>query len=470
MEDLGDILKRLATKSTSGGNSGGNSEAPVPEPVDLEEPCERCGGCGWFTPDVPVGHPDFGKVVNCDCQQRRIEEERYTRLLRYSNLGHVARFTFQSMEPDGIGEEPETRRLFGKAHRVASDYAESPSRWLVIVGPHGSGKTHLAAAIGNRCIERGRIVLFVHVPDLLDHLRATFGPASDVSYSELFEQVRTSPLLVLDGLGSHSTTPWAEEKLRQIINYRYDLELPTVLTTAGPLDDVDEYILSRIRTPGLSQVVELRSPSTESARRLGRIERELLRRMTFDTFDVRGNNPSAGQRASLEAAYKAAQNFAADPDGWLTLSGQTGVGKTHLAVAMAAEHAKKGHSVFFAFVPELLDHLRYTFTPESRLTYDSVFEEIKTTPLLILDDLGRERSSEWAVEKLYQIIVHRHNARLPTVITSSLGFNDDLDPITSRVQDPSVSQVVPVDAPDYRNKKRSPRRQRRAGPQQKAAR
>ena len=111
----------------------------------------------------------------------------------------------------------------------------------------------------------------------------------------------------------------------------------------------------------------------------------------------------------------------------------------------------------FWFVPELMDYLRYTFNPESPVAYDRVFEEVKSAPLLILDDLGRERGSSWAVEKLYQIVVHRHNARLPTVITSAMDFKDDLDPITSRVQDGDISQVVPVDAPDYRNKRRLPR-------------
>ena len=56
---------------------------------------------------------------------------------------------------------------------------------------------------------------------------------------------------------------------------------------------------------------------------------------------------------------------------------------------------------------------------------------------------------------LYQIIVHRHNSRLPTIITSMLDFKDELDPITSRVQDGYISQVIPIKAPDYRNKKKS---------------
>ena len=454
MEDLGDILKRLATRNTSG-------DRPPDGLFEQPEPCGRCGGRGWLTADVPVGHPEFGHVVTCDCQQQEMEQDRHSRLLRYSNLGYLTRFTFESLNPDGQVDHPESQQRFRAAYREALEFCESPSGWLVVTGPHGSGKTHLAAAIGNCCIERGHVVFFSHVPDLLDHLRATFSPTSDMGYSELFDQMRTSPLLILDGLGSHATTPWAEEKLRQIINHRYNAELPTVVTTAGPMEELDEQILSRLKAPGLSRVLEVRSSKPETASRLGRIEPQMLRRMTFETFDVRGNNPSSGQRASLEAAYQAAKNFAADPDGWLTLSGETGVGKTHLAVAVAAQCIEKGSPVMFAFVPELMDYLRYTFSPDSTVTYDRVFEEVKSSPLLVLDDLGKEQSSGWAVEKLYQIIVHRHNARLPTVITSMMDFSDDLDPITSRVQDPAVSQLVKLDAPDYRNKQRRPPTRRR---------
>jgi DNA replication protein DnaC len=385
-------------------------------------------------------------------------------MLRYSNLAYVARFTFETLDSEGLADDSESRQRFRTAVHMAQEFCERPAGWLVITGPPGSGKTHLAAAIGRSCIDRGQVVFFTHVPDLLDHLRSTFSPVSDIGYSDLFEQVRGAPLLILDGLGSHSTTAWAQEKLRQLINHRYSAELPTVVTTAGPMEELDEHILSRLRAPGLSRVLELRAREPEPDSRMGRIEPQMLRRMTFETFDARGNNPNAGQRASLEAAFQAAKNFAADPDGWLTLSGETGVGKTHLAVAVAAQRIEAGGAVHFAFVPELMDYLRYTFSPESKVTYDRVFEEVKNAPLLVLDDLGKERSSGWAVEKLYQIIVHRHNARLPTVITSMMDFSDDLDPITSRVQDPSVSQLVRLDAPDYRNKQRRPPPRRRSVP------
>ncbi len=458
MEELGDILKRLGTKGTTRAND--HTPAPDPETDEVLEPCEICGGRGWFTPDVPVGHPDFGQITTCRCQEERMEEERFSRLLRYSNIGSLTRFTFESLQLEGLSKDPENQRLFKEAHDTAAEYAQNPIGWLVLTGPNGSGKTHLAAAIANRCIQNGYVVLFVHLPDLLDHLRATFAPASDVSYSELFEQVKGTPVLILDALGAQASTSWAQEKLQQIVNHRFNAELPTVVTTAARLEELDPYIYTRLATGELSRVLEVWSPAMDRVLSLGRIEPEMLNRMTFDAFDVRGNNPTAGQRASLEAAFQAAKNFAADPDGWLTLFGETGVGKTHLAVAVASKHVNQGRTAFYAFVPELLDYLRYTFSPDSRITYDRLFEEVKNTPMLILDDLGGEHSTPWAQEKLYQIIVHRHDARLPTVITTTEDFTQPTGAISSRVQDPSVGQLIRIEAPDYRIKKRDAHRQR----------
>ena len=67
-----------------------------------------------------------------------------------------------------------------------------------------------------------------------------------MSYDELFEEVRQAPLLILDDLGTQSATPWAREKLYQILNHRYVAHLPTVITTANRIEDVAPRIQSRM--------------------------------------------------------------------------------------------------------------------------------------------------------------------------------------------------------------------------------
>ena len=408
----------------------------------------RGGSRGWLTLEATVGDPNFGRAVPCVCRQQR-EEDR-PRLVKYSNLGSLTRFTFETVAPDRCTRLAGSLDSYQRAYATALDFSNEPDGWLVILGPHGSGKTMLAAAVANRCIDRGQAVFFSYVPDLLDHLRSTFNPASDdVAYSALFEQVKASPFLVLDGLGSHSTTPWAEEKLGQIINHRYNAALPTIVTSSATLDALDPFVATRLQSPG-SRVVVVESEEAKPDSPLGGIDPGLLERMTFETYDLRGTKLRADEKASLEAAFQAACSFADSPDGWLVLSGDTGVGKTHLAVAVAGRHIAQGRRVIFTFLPDLMDYLRDTFGPGSRLRYGHVFEEVKTAPLLVLDDFGKERRSEWAIEKLYQIIVHRHNARLPTVITTMREFTNERDPIISRILDPSLTTHVQVTAPDYR--------------------
>ena len=171
---------------------------------------------------MPVGHPDFGKTEPCECQAEITTSERSERLRRYSNLGVLSRMTFDSTNPTGRSENEEAQRMFASAFRAAVAYAEEPTGWLILSGPHGSGKTHLAAAIANRCIELGSPVFFVHVPDLLDDLRSTYAPHSMISYSDLFDQVNDAPMLILDGLGTQSATPGPRKSCS-----RYSTEGPT---------------------------------------------------------------------------------------------------------------------------------------------------------------------------------------------------------------------------------------------------
>ena len=413
--------------------------------------------------DVPFGHPRWGSIDPCECWQQEGQEERRERLLRYSNLGVLARFTFESLDAAGLSPEVEDQRRFREAVSAAMAFAESPSGWLVFAGPSGCGKTHLAAAVAHYAVEIGNAALFMVVPDLLDHLRATYAPNSDADYDLLFEQVCNTPILILDGLGSQASTPWAQEKLFQVLNHRYNMELPTVVTLAVPLEALEGRFQTRLAGAGISQVYTLAAVRQAGGRTLGSLP-AAMQSVTFESFSTTGNGADPRQRSTLEAALQAARSFAGNPEGqWLVLLGTTGVGKTHLAAAIGNDRLRQGQSAFFAFVPELLDHLRYTFAPTSTTTYDELFERVKSTALLILDDLGAQTTTPWADEKMYQLMVHRHNARLPTIIT--MDRDTQLRPaIASRLKDLRFILALEIEAPDYRDsapvQARPPRRGR----------
>ena len=422
---------------------------------------------GWVRRQVPVGHPDFGEVFPCRCQERESLERHRSHLQRFSNLGPLARISFANTRPEGQLPDPESGRLFAAALEAARNFAEEPRGWLVFTGPSGSGKTHLAAAIANRCIERGQTAFFSFIPDFLDYLRATFTPESPVSYDELFQQVRNSPVLILDDLGSQNGTQWAQEKLFQVFNHRFNSLLPTVITVRGSIQRLDEVIRTRIEAEGLSSVYPLGHRNVELLREVGGLHQQMLKRMTFESFKVAGRtNASEEDRKTLAFAFETAKAFADSARGWLLLTGMNGCGKTHLAVAIINEKLKQGQPAFFAFVPALLDYLRATFSPDSLTGYDEIFEEVKAAPLLVLDDLGSENSTPWAEEKLYQIIVHRHNGGLPTVITSNLAslkeLEDEKPRIRSRLSD-SLVEWAPILAPDYRDQRPAARGTRGPG-------
>lgn len=214
------------------------------------EVCPLCHGAGYLRLDVPVGHPDFGRAVQCECKEREIQTRERARLRAVSSLKPFDKKTFQTFDSSIPGVR--------EAHEVALRYAEDPVGWLIFKGGYGCGKTHLAAAIAHQREDEGDTVFFSIVPDLLDHLRAAFAPTSELTYDALFERVRESGLLVLDDLGAENGTAWATEKLFQLINYRYNYRMPTVITTnARLMSHMDERIRSRLSDLGLVKSVQM---------------------------------------------------------------------------------------------------------------------------------------------------------------------------------------------------------------------
>ncbi len=262
----------------SGGKSVGTGEAEL-------HGCPICKGTRWLRRNLPPEHPEFGKLVECACllQQRRARQLQ-SMLELCTAFGFQRAKTLEMFRPQVKGVQQavrEARRVIallqswsGKRQdgRQTSALLAIPDRWIVFVGPVGVGKTHLAMAIGNACIDAGIVTLFATVPDLLDHLRATFAPISEILYDELFERMRNAELLILDDLGAERSSSWAQEKLFQLLNYRYNFRLPTVITmNSKGWTYLDDRLQSRLSDLSLVRMVKMEAVQDYRGRNMQRL-------------------------------------------------------------------------------------------------------------------------------------------------------------------------------------------------------
>jgi DNA replication protein DnaC len=166
---------------------------------------------------------------------------------------------------------------------------------------------------------------------------------------------------------------------------------------------------------------------------------------------------------SLERARDLAERFArAFPavEKGLFLEGDPGVGKTHLAVAVLSEviRATGARSLFYD-VRDLLKVIRHTYNASIHATEIDVLRPVMKADLLVLDDLGAEKTSEWVEETMNLIVNTRYNERRATIFTSNFpDIPDDTDPnsllfrighrMRSRLHEMCDFQVL--DGGDYR--------------------
>lgn len=229
------------------------SQVQQPGGTQPGDVCQLCRGLGWRNPP----YPQIGKAMPCECKQMEKAEQQQRRLISMCDLDSLAAKTFDTFDDEVPGVQ--------EAFLAAVEFAMKPRGWLVLVGQPGCGKTHLAAAVSwMRLSEQQKqkqfpSVYFASVPDLLETLKASFGATGSDAYDQLFRQIRTVDLLVLDDLGTNQRSEWAEQALFQIINYRYNAEVPTIFTAnLEGMRVLSERVRSRLSDTGLVIRVEMK--------------------------------------------------------------------------------------------------------------------------------------------------------------------------------------------------------------------
>jgi len=443
--------------------------------------------------DVPTDDVRFGRLEPCVCRSADIAEGTRKRLFELSRLEQLSHLTFENFKSQGNKNAkfmtPQDVHNLETAKSIAEDFAHAPQGWLLLDGGYGCGKTHLAAAIANYAASVGTPTLFITVPDLLDTLRFAFNDP-EITYEARWEEVRNADLIILDDFGTQNAKSWAQEKLFQIMNYRYINQLPTVITTNLTLDEIESRIRSRLQDEEFVNHVHItapdyRRPTETSNPGISMLALSEIKAMTFKVFEPRedevgsevvttvtvekkdkyGNKVrekeiqrikvSKDDVKSLRDAVHTAVMFAEEPEGWLVLLGGSFCGKTHLAAAIGNYRIDLGGQAILVEVSDLLDYLRQTFNPNTEVSFDRRFNEIKNTPLLILDDLKESGlSSIWAENKLHQILTYRYYADLPTVITSTMRqevFALNYPGLWNKILDTTKCQVHFINVPPFRS-------------------
>jgi DNA replication protein DnaC len=147
------------------------------------------------------------------------------------------------------------------------------------------------------------------------------------------------------------------------------------------------------------------------------------------------------ERPGAKTAYKAAYEYAEElPNKLLAgqgllLFGPPGCGKSHLVAAAARRAIESGYSVLFERAPKLLMRLRDVYSSQSSVSELEIIEALGRLDLLVIDDLGAEKKTEWSVQTIYTIIDERYSKRRATLITTNLSLEELEQKVGPRTMD-----------------------------------
>lgn len=188
----------------------------------------------------------------------------------------------------------------------------------------------------------------------------------------------------------------------------------------------------------LAEEQELRKQKIESILGKSGIKKRYLSR-TIDSFSVTAEN-----KKSFEVATDYIKNFREyfTQGKGLYLEGPCGTGKTHLAIAIALAIINTGVPVICKTSIDILGDIKRCYERNSEVTEEEVLEAYKSVDLLIIDDLGKEQTTEWSVPVLYSILNERYEALLPTIITTNYNTSALAEKLSAKGDTETAAAII----------------------------